>query len=268
MKKVGCLAVSLALGLILSSQCIAAQLPLWLLTYNTGAGEAYIYAQPDGVRIEYLRHLVLLTTSPKWQPAYFSTRVKRIYDMPPGIKELARKSNNLAKYDFRLQRPSGPEENWYGLKVTRKTLQIKEYQSSGISGLQTDNAVPARSIDLYETKSLALPPGAVASAQMYFSERYKLATDGIPLGLRVIDDSGKLLWIFKLKNASKTKGDLALFERPKNLALAKTLSAVYLDDSQRSAIRDIAEDLGIAELPKKSSSKGLVKESGSSTRRP
>jgi hypothetical protein len=63
--------VSLALGLILSSQCIAAQLPLWLLTYNTGAGEAYIYAQPDGVRIEYLRHLVLLTTSPKWAAGLF-----------------------------------------------------------------------------------------------------------------------------------------------------------------------------------------------------
>lgn len=262
MKKFGCIAVCLALCMVFCSRCFAAQVPLWLLTYSTGSGEAYIYARPDGMRIEYLRHLVLLSTAPKWQPVFFSTKVKRIYYMPQDIKSLARASSKFVKYDFRLQRPSFPEENWFGLRVIHKTLPIKEFQADGMSGLHTDNAVRACRIDLFETKSLPLSTGAITSAQMYFSERYALATDCIPLGLRITDDSGKSLWIFKLRSASNTSGDLALYDRPKNLAIAKTQTAVYLDDRQQSEMKNIAKDLGIIEVPNKEPGNVLGKESG------
>lgn len=216
---------------------------IWQLKYDTGAGEANLFLCDSGVKIHYFYHQVLLCTAPKWQLCYFSTKLKNYYELPLNSKMLEQEAN-LAGYDFR-KAPASGAENWCGAKTTKATITGKDFRLNSFSTMIANDSLKARSINLYETDALPLNKDTLRISQAFFAERYGVHSGKFPLGLKIVQPDSKEVWIFKLRSIRQIAFDPKIYERPKNLSRAKTMGAVYLDDGQQSALRDLAEDMDL-----------------------
>ena len=216
---------------------------MWQLKYDTGSGEANLFLSESGVRINYFYHQVLLCTAPKWQLCYFSTKLKNYYEVPLNSNMLEKEAS-LAGYDFRKAAVSGAE-NWCGARTSKATITGKDFRLNSFSTMIANDSLKARSINLYETDALPLNKDSFRISQAFFAERYGVRSSKLPLGLKVVQPDGQEVWIFKLRSIKQIAFDTQIYERPKNLSRAKTMGAVYLDDSQQSALRDLAEDMDL-----------------------
>ncbi len=218
---------------------------IWQLNYDTGVAPAHLYLADSAVKIEYWKHLNLLSVAPKWQLSYYSKKVGKCFDLPLSHSMMATEAGS-ASYDFRKARSSG-SENWYGAKVDKMVLPIKVFRFNGFSSMVTEDAVKAKEIDLYETESVPLGKNTLLGAQAFFCERYGVRSNKLPLGLKVIQSDGTDLWLFKLRSIRQIPYKADLFVKPKNLKVAKTMGEIVLDDQQRSAMSDMAEDMNLGE---------------------
>jgi hypothetical protein len=233
------------LAISLRNMASAKDEKLWQLNYDTGVAPAHLYLADNGVKIEYWKHLNLLSVAPKWQLSYYSKKVGKCFDLPLSHSMMATEAGS-ASYDFRKARPGG-SENWCGAKADKMILPLTVFRFNGFSSLVTEDAVKAKEIDLYETASVPLAKNTLLGAQAFFCERYGVRSSKLPLGLKVIQADGTDLWLFKLRSIRQMPYKDDLFVKPKNLKAAKTMGEIVLDDQQRSAMSDMAEDMNLGE---------------------